>query len=151
MKGYMRYFMAAMAVLFLTAYAASAQEVRQVNKCSVQKGGLSMLEQDLQKVGVPGIAESSLYAIIEVKALYPDLDYSRVLGAVRKLEKESGDPALKYKAYLVSMYLDHSSEIQVEPKEGAIRHDYLFKQIADQLETRFLAYSDEEAHTDSLR
>ncbi|MCL5020556.1 MAG: hypothetical protein M1339_02600 [Bacteroidetes bacterium] len=82
-----------------------------------------MLEKDLQESNVPGIAESSLYAIIEVKNLYPELDYSPLLEAVKTLEKKSNDPALTYKAYLVGMYLTHSSEIQVNPKVGAVQHD----------------------------
>ena len=139
MKTQLKNFTMALSIIFAAASGAVAQEDHHATKVMVQSHGIDMLGRNLEGSNVPGIVEGSLYDAIECKNLYPDLDYSKLLQATDRLANESNDPALAYKAHLVGMYLSHSSEIQVTPISGAEYHEYLFKQIADQLESKFLA------------
>ena len=139
MRTYVKRWTAAMLVLFAIAFTAEAKGDQHVSRATVQNSGLTMLEKDLQRGDSPEIVEGSLYDVVECKNLYPDLDYSQLLETIIRISKETDNPAIAYKAYLVSMYLLHSSEIHVKPVPGAETHDYLFKQIADQLETKLLS------------
>jgi len=139
MQKHLKHFTTAAVILFTIALAANANEKHSLDKTSVQKSGLTMLETDLQKNVAPEIVEGALYTAIEYKNLYPDLDYSRLLNTINKVAKENSDATIAYKAHLVSMYLSHSSEIHVDPIPGSEGHNYLFKQIADQLETKLLS------------
>ena len=140
MKTQLKSIAVVMSIMFATVVCAVAQEYHPVSKALVRGSGLYMLEKNLHRSDAPGIVEGALYDAVEAKNAYPDLDYSKLSKAIDRLGKESSDPAISYKAYLVSMYLSHSSEIQVTPISGAEYHEYLFKQIADQLEAKFLAF-----------
>lgn len=133
----------AIAALATVAIASSAvaQEKPFDEKAFIQNVSFKMFDKDLQSNNVPGFVESALYVLIQCKDRYPDLDYSQLLNTVDRVARESNDPALAYKAYLVRMYFSHSSDIQVTPFQDEDNHDQLFKQIADQLEEKFLAFN----------
>ncbi len=90
------------------------------------------------KSDVPGIVESTIYNVIVCKKYYPDKDYTEILDDLNSLANGTGNPSLRYKAYLASMYLRENSRIDVKPV-SSFDHEYIFKQIADQLERQLLA------------
>ncbi|MGO9481048.1 MAG: hypothetical protein ACLP05_04600 [Candidatus Kryptoniota bacterium] len=141
MKTYLKRLTAIVFILFAVSLSAMAQESHFDKKAFIQKVSFKMFDMDLHKNDVPGIVTSTLYTLVQCKDRYPDMDYSRLLNTVSKVERESSDPSIAYKAYLVNMYFSHSGDIQVTPFRYAYDHDQLFKQIADQLEAKFLAYN----------
>ncbi len=141
MKTYLMRLAVATFAIIAIASTAIAQEKPVDKKTFVQDVSFKMYNLDLKNKDVPGFVESALYALVQCKDRYPDLDYSQLLNTVDKVAQESGDPAIAYKAHLVSMYFTHSSEIQVTPFQYEDNHDQLFKQIADQLEEKFLAFN----------
>jgi hypothetical protein len=120
---------------------ATAQQKKLDRKAFIQNVSFKMFDSDLQSNSIPGFVESTLYTLVQCKDRYPDLDYSQLLNTVDKVARESNDPATAYKAYLVRMYFAHSSEIQVDPFQYENQHDQLFKQIADQLTEKLLAFN----------
>ncbi len=142
MNTYLKRLTAATFIILVVAFSAVAQEVHPVEKAFVQKQGLEMLKIDLQRSDVPGIVESALYTVVECKNSFPDLDYTTLINAVDKVAQETGNLSIGYKAHLASMYLSHSSDIRVTPIHDADDHEYLFKQIADQLEEKLASLQD---------
>ena len=132
MKTHLRRLAAATFFIF-----AVAQQNLPVDKAFVKQHALEMYEMNLQRSDIPGIIEATLYDVVECKNRFPDLDYSRLLNAVNKVSQESDDISIGYKAHLASMYLTHSLEIQIAPVQDPDDHEYLFKQIADQLEKKY--------------
>ena len=141
MKTYLKSLLAATFVIIGVAATANAQESNSNTKAFNQKIAFKQFENSLQSSDYPGIVESTLYTVVQCKDRFPEFDYSQLRDAVNKVMKENGDMSLAYKAYLVSMYLSHSSDIQVTPFEYSNDHEQLFKQIADQLEAKFLAFN----------
>lgn len=133
MKTHLRRLAAATFFIF-----AVAQQNLPVDKAFVKQHALEMYEMNPHRSDIPGIIEATLYAVVECKNRFPDLDYSRLLNAVNKVSQESDDISIGYKAHLASMYLTHSLEIQIAPVQDPDDHEYLFKQIADQLEKKTL-------------
>ena len=123
---------------------AVAQQSFPVDKAFVKKHALEMYELNLHRSDIPGIVESTLYAVVECKNRFPDLDYSRLLNTVNKVSQESNGISIGFKAHLVSMYLTHSLEIQIAPVPDSDDHEYLFKQIADQLEKKTLVMNSDQ-------
>lgn len=140
MKINLRHLTAVMFVILVTVSGAIAQESKMERYAFNRKRTFEALELCLNRSDVPGFVESALYTVAECKSRYPDLDYSHLLRIVDKVAREDGSPSIRYKAYLVSMYLSKGSDIQVKAIRDADNHEYLFKQIADQLEQRFLAF-----------
>ena len=131
------------AIMFVVLFAASgaiAQENKIERNTFNQKRTFEALEMSLRRSDVPGFVESALYTVAECKSRFPNLDYSHLLSVVEKVARKDGIPSIRYKAYLVSMYLSHGSHIRVKAISNANNHEYLFKQIADQLEQKFLAF-----------
>jgi hypothetical protein len=132
-------------VVFAIAFNANAQENRTANEAFVKKYSLEMFEKSLQVKDYPGVVEGTLYNIIECKNLFPGLDYSNLVEPVNTLAKEHSDVVIGYKASLVGLYLAHSEDFRITPIRGAADHEYLFKQIADQLEQKLVAVQTESA------
>jgi len=140
MKAHLRRGIVMTFVVLLAVSGAVAQGSKHEELYFNQKRTFEAFEMNLGRDDVPGFVESSLYAIAECKEEFPNLDYSGLLDAVNRVARDNGDSSIRYKAYLVSVYLTHASDIIVSPVRNADDHNYLFKQIADQLEQKFLAY-----------
>jgi len=130
---------AAFAVLVIGS-SAFAQDTKLNEKTFNHKLAFAQFELCLQRSDVPGFVESTLYTIVQCKDRFPNLDYSAIQDAVNKVARDNDNSTIAYKAYLVSMYLSHTSQINVTPSAYENVHDQLFKQIADQLEAKFLAF-----------
>jgi hypothetical protein len=85
-----------------------------------------------------GIVEGTMYNIIIYKKYYPQLDYTDLLNVLNQYSLTNDDVALRYQAQLASLYLTHTNTITIEPVEHPSEHEYIFRQIADQLESKFL-------------
>jgi hypothetical protein len=140
MKTYLRQLGVATFVFLLAVTGAVAQTTKPTAYKFNEKRTFEALKISLESSNVPGFVESALYTVAECKNRYPNFDYSGILKVVDRVAQRNNNPAIRYKAYLVSMYLTHAPTIQVTPITNADSHEYLFKQIADQLEQRFLAY-----------
>ena len=90
------------------------------------------------KSNVPGIVESTIYNVVVYKKYFPEKDYSKVLSVLNSVARENENPAIRYKAYLAEMYLNSGSRIDIKPTTPALEHEYIFIQIADQLEKNLL-------------
>ena len=134
---------AAFLVLFAVSGAA-AQESHPMKENFNKQLTFKALGQCLRRTDVPGFVECALYTVAQCKNRFPEWNYTRLLGEVNKVAREDDNPSIRYKAYLVSMYLTHSSDIQVNFVSDPSSHDYLFKEIANQLERRYLAFDGSE-------
>lgn len=137
MKKYLGKLMAATFVILVAASNVMAGVNQNDGAPFNRKVLFEEFELCLNRSDVPGFVESTLYTIVQCKDRYPDWNYSRLLSEVNDVAKKNSSPSIRYKAYLVGMYLTHS-DIQVSPVPAANEHDYLFRQIADQLEQKFL-------------
>lgn len=90
------------------------------------------------KSNVPGIVESTIYNIVVYKKYFPEKDYNKILSVLNTVARENENPAIRYKAYLAEMYINAGSKIEVKPVTPASEHEYIFIQIADQLEKNLL-------------
>ena len=88
---------------------------------------------------IPGIVESTIYTMVLYKNLFPDLDYSPLQKGLDEVARENSDVSISYKARLASTYLTYSANIRITPVSSAPDHEYLFRQIAEQLEQKLLA------------
>jgi hypothetical protein len=89
---------------------------------------------------VQGIVESTIYTVIEVRKYYPSADYSEMIEKLHRVAEENPDPSTRVKAYLAGIYLSSSEIMSVEPDHGSYEHDYIYKQITEQLENQVLAH-----------
>ncbi len=87
---------------------------------------------------IPGIVEGSIYNVVLLKKYYPNADYSNVIDELNKIAESYPVTSIRYKAHLASMYLTMGNGIEVSPKKDTYEHEYIFKQIADQLESKLL-------------
>jgi len=87
---------------------------------------------------IPGIVESTIYNVVSYKKYYPNLDYSRINNLLNEISQKHEDASIRYKAQLASMYLSEASTLDITPVPGSETHDYLFKQIAQELEKKLL-------------
>lgn len=85
-----------------------------------------------------GVVEGTIYNIVVYKKNYPQLDYSELVKALNRSSLEDENVAVRFKAHLASLYLTHDAAIEIVPVTNPADHEYLFKQIAQQLETKFL-------------
>lgn len=141
MKQYLIRPMTAAFVILIAASGAMAQAKKSDTYKFNQKRTFEALDMCLHKSDVPGFVESALYTVAECKNRYPALNYSQLLGSVRNVEENNSNPSIRYKAYLVSMYLTHGANMEVTTIKDANNHEYLFKQIAEQLEQKYLAFN----------
>jgi hypothetical protein len=138
MKRGMRAATTTIAAVLIFAFTVSAQtngaESRKFNHERTFKVFASSLQSE-----IPGIVESTIYTVVLYKNRFPDLDYSRLGSELDQVARDNRDVAISYKARLASMYLTYSANIQITPVSPALDHEYLFRQIAEQLEQKLLA------------
>ena len=127
------------AVLAITSTNFSEQKNNALNK-QVIENALREFPNSL-KTGVPGIIESTIYNIVLVKKYFPNEDYNNVIKALSKVAQSSDDPSLKFKAHLALIYLTYGSDIELKPIRDTYDHEYIFKQISEQLEKKLLVVS----------
>lgn len=114
-----------------------AQGSKLVSKEAVAKKAFDIVPESLNSK-IPGIVESTIFNLVEIKKYYPYGNYSDIIGKLNKIAKNYPDTAIRVKAYLASIYLSSDNIINVEPRENYFNHDYIFKQIAEQLESKLL-------------
>jgi hypothetical protein len=90
------------------------------------------------KSSVPGIVESTIYNVVVYKKYFPEKNYENISNTLITVARENADPSIRYKAYLAAMYLNSTAKIDVKPLTPAEEHEYIFIQIADQLEKNLL-------------
>jgi hypothetical protein len=90
------------------------------------------------KSDVPGIVESTIYNVVVYKKYFPEKDYAKIVNVLNSVARENEDPAIRYKAYLAEMYLNSNAKVDIKPESPAQDHEYIFIQIADQLEKNLL-------------
>ncbi len=127
-----------LAAVLIFAFTASAQTDGAESKTLNHERTFKVFESSLQS-DIPGIVESTIYTVVLYKNRFPDLDYSRLGNELDEVARDNKDVAISYKARLASMYLTYSSNIQITPVSPAVDHEYLFRQIAEQLEQKLLA------------
>jgi hypothetical protein len=89
---------------------------------------------------VQGIVESAVYTAIEVRKYYPSADYTEMIEKLNRIAEKNPDPSIRLEAYLAGIYLSSNNIMDVEPDHGSYEHDYLYKQIMEQLENKVLAH-----------
>jgi hypothetical protein len=124
------------AVLTLTSISLAKPNDTDKTKVKYDRA-ISMFESSLTS-DIPGIVESTIYNVVLCDKFYPAGDYSKIENLLDKVARENDDPAIKYKAHLASMYLNGGTKIDVTPVSNTFDHEYLFRQIADQLEKKLL-------------
>ena len=96
-------------------------------------------EYSLQWRGVPGIVESTIYNVVIFKNRFPDLDYSHIGVLLQRVAEGNKDLSISYKAQLATMYLNYSPTLDLTSQTLPADHEYIFKQISEQFEQKFLA------------
>jgi hypothetical protein len=134
------YLYAAFVVLSLLALSVSgfagpdATKSRGLDHQNVAKNFIADL-----KIDNPGIVESALFVIVEYRNRYPALDYSSLIDELAKVARDQKDSTISYKAHLAMMYLRYGTDGDLVPSSDPGDHESLFRQIAEQLEKKFLA------------
>ena len=91
---------------------------------------------------IPGIVEGSIYNIIVCKKYCSTLDFTETTEKLRWLITENKSSSISYKAHLALMYIVDADNINITPKSLPETHDYLFRQLAKELETKMLVSND---------
>ncbi len=119
----------------------SAQENKMVPQSGIVERAFSTCPASLDSE-IPGIVESTIYNIICIKKFYPQADYSDIISKLNEISEKNSDPSISFKAHLASIYLTIGDLIDVQPEKGRFEHEYLFKQITEQLENKLLVTND---------
>lgn len=130
-----------LAVVILSLLFLNVGTFAQPNKSpygeNILNMGLKIFPESLQS-NCPGIVESTIYNVVLLKDYFPNADYSRLLDKLNNLAQENVDPSIRYKAQLASFYLSFGNDIKIVRDNSSYEHDYIFKQIADQLSSKLL-------------
>jgi len=125
----------------VNASAQTAVETPKMDKVRLKKA-LDNFRSSLRS-DYSGIVEGTLYNIVVFKKYYPELDYSPLLSILNKSTLTNEDAALRYKAHLAAMYLSAETGVDVSPVSQPTDHEYIFRQIAQQLEKKFLVTNEQ--------
>ena len=87
---------------------------------------------------IPGIVESTIYNAICVKKYYPSADYGRIIDKLNDIAEVYPEASIRVKAHLASIYLSANDIINVVPDHDIYDHNYIYKQIAEQLKNKVL-------------
>lgn len=140
----MKKIISALTILIFSIIILSTNSFAQPNldHCSPQilKLGLKVIPVNLDSK-IPGIIESSIYDVVLLKYYFPNQDFSNISDQLNYIAKKNVNPSIRYKAQLASIYLNDTNNIQIIPNTQTYEHDYLFRQIADQLTNKFLVSS----------
>jgi len=127
-----------MAAIFVFAFTAISQTTEGEGRTFNHQRNFKEFESSL-KSEIPGIVESTIYTVVLYKNLFPVLNYSHLQNELDQVARENSDVSISYKARLASTYLNYSNNITITPVSPASDHEYLFRQIAEQLEQKLLA------------
>ena len=127
----------AAACAFMGSAPAQSKNTEEKKQAIHQERLLESFKTSLQS-DYQGIVEGTIYNIVIFKKYYPQLDYSQLLEVLNRSSLGNRDIALRYKAYLASVYLTHNATIDIDPVTNPSDHEYIFRQIAQQLENKFL-------------
>ncbi len=116
---------------------SNAQPVKKVSPVVMAKRAMKVIPSSLDS-NIPGIIESTIYNVIVVKKYYPSADFDNIIDKLNEIEKENPSPSIRFKAHLASIYLTFGNIIDVKPKHNVFEHDYIYRQIANQLEKKLL-------------
>lgn len=123
-------------VLFLTVIIFSVSNYAQGSdyfpKENVLKKAYEVCPQSLNS-DVSGIVEASIYNVILLKKYYPSADYSNIVDKLNEIAEKNVEPSIRFKAHLASIYLSFNEIINIQPRFN-FDHEYIYKQITDQLE-----------------
>jgi hypothetical protein len=124
----------------LFSCSITAQQQRVINYEQQAKMLFNMIPTSLENE-IPGIVESTIYNAIVAKRYYPSADFTGIIDKLNGIAAENPDPSMRVKAFLAAVYLSSSDIICVKPDPVAWEHDgnYIYKQIAEQLENKVLA------------
>ncbi len=114
-----------------------AQGNKMVSKQLIAEKAYKIIPKSLES-NIPGIVESTIYNLVEIKKYYPAGNYSNVIEKLNDIAQNYPDKTIRAKAYLASIYLSSRDFIEVHPVENYFSHDYIFKQIAEQLENKLV-------------
>ena len=87
---------------------------------------------------VKGVVECTIYNAVLVKKYYPSADFSGIIDKLNEIAVENPDPSMRVKAFLAAVYLNSSNIIDVIPDPDTFEHEYIYKQIAEQLRNKLL-------------
>ena len=129
------------AVLLISADANAqgdkAEDVKAVDETVMAQRAFKIIPTSLESE-IPGIVESTIYNTVVTKKYFPRGDYSGIIRKLNEIGEKDPDPSIRYKAHLASIYLNFSGMIDVKVKHNVFDHEYIFRQIADQLENQLL-------------
>jgi len=129
---------ATLAAIFIFAFTALSQTTDVRGTTFNHQRNFKEFEYSLQS-DIPGIVESTIYTVVLYKNLFPALNYSHLQEELDQVARANNDVSIGYKARLASTYLNYSNNIIITPVSPATDHEYLFRQIAEQLEQKLLA------------
>ncbi|MGA7161594.1 MAG: hypothetical protein WBZ48_11370 [Bacteroidota bacterium] len=127
-----------MVAILIFTFTATSQTISAEGRKFNHERDFQVFQSSLQS-DIPGIVESTIYTVVEYKNLFPNLDYSGLQRSLDQVARENSDVSIGYKARLASTYLNYSSNVNITPVSPALDHEYLFRQIAEQLEQKLLA------------
>jgi len=123
----------------IIASGATAHPDKPEKSGTYQALALKNFEYSLHLEEYPGIVESTIYNVVIFKNRFPQLDYAQLASLLQRVAEDNQDASISYKAQLAYMYLSNSSMIDLTPESASSNHGYIFKQISEQLEQKFLA------------
>jgi hypothetical protein len=119
------------------AQGGKAEKVKVVDETVMAQKAFKIIPASLESE-IPGIVESTIYNAVVAKKYFPSGDYSRIINKLNEIGENNPDPSIRYKAHLASIYLNFNGIIDVKVKHNVFDHEYIFRQIADQLESQLL-------------
>jgi hypothetical protein len=129
-------FLVLLSAVIIFSVSSYAQGNDYTPKETVLKKAYEICPESLNS-DIPGIVEAGIYNVILLKKYYPSADYSNIADKLNKIAEKNTDPSIRFKAHLASIYLSFNEIINVQPK-FIFDHEYIYKQITDQLENNLV-------------
>jgi len=85
-----------------------------------------------------GVVESSLYYSLQLRLVYPDLDYSVLEKEIDRLVVEGATPAIRFKAHIACTVCASPALIDIKRLEGLENMDQFFAACAEELKNKLL-------------
>ncbi len=141
MKRIGRFILIVFSLMTMFSTYISAQDNKFTPKESVVERAYNACPSSLDSE-IPGIVESTIYNIVCIKKFYPQANYSDIISKLNDISEKNSDPSIRFKAHLATIYLSLGDMIDVKPEVGKFEHEYIFKQITEQLENKLLVVKD---------